>query len=90
MPRTHSTKLPLCSSPKSDDPQMVPKCPGTVNGVAAEIALDTGVSGIFVDKKFVRDEDYTGHVADGELGCDAAVSSTWITGITRERPRLWH
>ena len=56
---------------ESEDPQLVPKCPGTVNGVVAEIALDTGASGIFVDKKFVRDEDYTGQVvrlrvADGE------------------------
>ena len=54
-----------------NDPQLVPKCPGTVNGVAAEIALDTGASGIFVDKRFVKEEDYTGQVvrlrvADGE------------------------
>ena len=39
--------------------------------MAAEIALDTGASGIFVDQKFVKDEDYTGQVvrlcvADGE------------------------
>ena len=56
---------------ESGDPQLVPECPGTVNGVAAEIALDTGASGIFVDQKFVKDEDYTGQVvrlrvADGE------------------------
>ena len=30
--------------------------------MAAEIALDTGASGIFVDQKFVKDEDYTGQV----------------------------
>ena len=56
---------------ESDDPQLVPKCPGEVNGVSTEIALDTGASGIFVDKKFVREGDYTGQVvrlrvADGE------------------------
>ena len=55
----------------SDDSQLVPKCPGTVNGVKAKIALDTGASGIFVDRKYVRDEDYTSQVvrlrvADGE------------------------
>ena len=53
------------------DSQLVPKCSGTVNGLEAEIALDTGASGIFVDKRFVRNEDYTGEVvrlrvADGE------------------------
>ena len=56
---------------QSEDPQLVPKCPGIINGVEAEIALDTGASGIFVDKRFVREGDYTGQVvrlrvADGE------------------------
>ena len=56
---------------ESDDPQLVPKCPATINGTVTEVALDTGASGISVDKKLVRDEDYTGQVvrlrvADGE------------------------
>ena len=53
------------------DISLVPKCTGTVNGLKAEIALDTGASGIFVDRRFVREADYTGEVvrlrvADGE------------------------
>ena len=38
----------------------VPTCSGQINGQSLTIVLDTGAEGIFVDKKFVQDNQYTG------------------------------
>lgn len=40
--------------------QGVPKCTGRVNGQDTNIVLDTGASGIFVDRRLVEKGDFTG------------------------------